>query len=224
MAYWNLLSVLSIELLTVSTIGQPKHPSPVLVNLLAEPAQLLRLHVLENAIGSSLQSIGAERNSQFAAQVTESNIHIQVLNHHLSQLPAEKLHLFDDQSVMEEQRRRKQTPGPCQVAFGSFLGTAMPSAAMMWQRCCVLGVYTCIIPPWAGVVNPPICSILTLSPTQGTGRVPVAVRLLRDDRLLARYQQEEAKPLADQGFGSHLNLSSSKCPQTTHLGSVLSDG
>ena len=54
----------------------------------------------------------------------------------------------------------------------------MESAATGKQQCCAVVVYSYIVARWAGVVNPPICPIATLGPTQGTGRVPVAVLLL----------------------------------------------
>lgn len=58
-----------------------------------------------------------------------------------------------------KQKSRNQTPGSCQVAFGSNVGTPVFSAATMVQQCGALIVYTRIITHQAGVVNPPISDL-----------------------------------------------------------------
>jgi hypothetical protein len=59
----------------------------------------------------------------------------------------------------EKHKAESKTPGPCQVAFGSFGGTAVFSAATIGERCGTLEIYVFIIPRQPRPVNPPTPAI-----------------------------------------------------------------
>ena len=52
-----------------------------------------------------------------------------------------------------ETKNRKQAPGPCQVAFGSYVEVAVLAAATGKQQCCAVVVDDLIIPDTGGGVK-----------------------------------------------------------------------